>query len=78
MGQALHLTFTKANSSTFPNFPKSSRAAIRRIAMHPAGYALRPFGQTDEVAKTVLFLASDESSYILGENLYIDGGMATI
>ena len=36
------------------------------------------FRQADEVAKAVLFLASDESSYILGENLLIDGGMAVI
>jgi NAD(P)-dependent dehydrogenase (short-subunit alcohol dehydrogenase family) len=36
------------------------------------------FGQADEVAKAALFLASDDSSYILGENLLVDGGMATL
>ena len=36
------------------------------------------FGQADEVAKAVLFLASDDSSYMLGENLLFDGGMATV
>lgn len=36
------------------------------------------FGQADEVAKAVLFLASEDSSYVLGENLLVDGGMATI
>lgn len=36
------------------------------------------FGQADEVAKAALFLASDDSSYMLGENLLFDGGMATI
>jgi NAD(P)-dependent dehydrogenase (short-subunit alcohol dehydrogenase family) len=36
------------------------------------------FGQGDEVAKAALFLASDDSSYIVGENLLVDGGMATI
>jgi NAD(P)-dependent dehydrogenase (short-subunit alcohol dehydrogenase family) len=36
------------------------------------------FGAADEVAKAALFLASDDSSYILGENLLVDGGMATV
>ena len=36
------------------------------------------FGQSDEVARAVLFLASDDSSYMLGENLLFDGGMSTI
>ena len=36
------------------------------------------FGQPIEVAKAVLFLASDDSSYMLGENILVDGGMATV
>lgn len=36
------------------------------------------FGQPGEVAKAVLFLASDDSSYMLGENILVDGGMATV
>lgn len=36
------------------------------------------FGQSDEVARAVLFLASDDSSYMLGENILFDGGMSTI
>lgn len=36
------------------------------------------FGQAEEIAKTVLFMASDDSSYLLGENILLDGGMATI
>ena len=33
------------------------------------------WGQPEDIAKTVLFLASDESSYILGQDLAIDGGI---
>ncbi|WP_424192544.1 SDR family oxidoreductase [Ampullimonas aquatilis] len=36
------------------------------------------FGQADEIAKLAVFLASDESSYIVGEDFLIDGGSATI
>ena len=36
------------------------------------------FGQADEVAKAVLFMASDDSAYMMGENVLFDGGMATI
>ncbi len=35
-------------------------------------------GTTDEIAKAVAFLASDESSYITGSELFVDGGQAQI
>ena len=33
------------------------------------------WGQPEEIAKTVLFLASEESAYILGQDIAIDGGV---
>jgi 3-oxoacyl-[acyl-carrier protein] reductase len=36
---------------------------------------LARFGQPDDIARTVLFLASDEASYMTGQTLHIDGGM---
>jgi NAD(P)-dependent dehydrogenase (short-subunit alcohol dehydrogenase family) len=35
-------------------------------------------GDPDEIAKVVAFLASDESSYISGVELFVDGGVAQI
>lgn len=42
------------------------------------GIPLGRAGTTDEVAKAVLFLASDESSYVNGIELFVDGGLAQI
>ncbi|MFI4981683.1 MAG: SDR family oxidoreductase [Nevskiales bacterium] len=44
------------------------------LSQVPAGR----FGEPSEIAKTVVFLASDEAGYIVGSELVIDGGMSNL
>ena len=53
--------------SLFPN-GKASQSTV------PLGR----MGSPEEVAKTVSFLASDDSSYVTGIELFVDGAQAQI
>lgn len=40
--------------------------------------ALKRLGQPDEIARAALFLATDESSFVVGAELFVDGGLAEL
>jgi NAD(P)-dependent dehydrogenase (short-subunit alcohol dehydrogenase family) len=43
-----------------------------------AAVPLGRVGEPDEIAKAAVFLASDDSSFVTGIELFVDGGMAQI
>ena len=47
-------------------------AEIRKLML--SRIPLGRYGQPDDVAKGVLYLASDDSSFVTGSELVIDGG----
>ncbi|HZG40403.1 MAG TPA: SDR family oxidoreductase [Nodosilinea sp.] len=48
------------------------------VASEAANNPLGRVGTPDEIAKAVVFLASDDSSFVNGIELFVDGGMAQI
>ena len=50
----------------------------QRLKMISNSVPLGRLGRPDEIAKAVVFLASDDSSYITGTELFVDGGFAQV
>ena len=56
------------------NLPEGSDAYARRVGSVPLGRMAHP----EEQAKAILFLASDDASYITGITMAVDGGQMAI
>jgi NAD(P)-dependent dehydrogenase (short-subunit alcohol dehydrogenase family) len=56
----------------------SSETGEQRKKMISTTVPLGRFGKPEEIAKAVVFLASDDASYITGIELFVDGGFAQV
>src|SRR5258705_11491438 len=56
----------------------SAEVGEERKKMISSSVPLGRLGTADEIAKAVVFLASDDSSYITGTELFVDGGFAQV
>lgn len=55
--------------------PASAEQLLKGLA---AGVPMNRLGLPEEIAETVLFLASDASSYMTGAEIYVDGGASQV
>lgn len=56
--------------------PAEMIQAIKEEITHKS--PIKRFGTPEELAKVALFLASDDSSYVVGDEIVVDGGMSLL
>jgi len=60
------------------NLLASSDVGKQRANAISSSVPLGRLGRPDEIAKAVVFLAADDSSYVTGTELFVDGGFAQV
>jgi NAD(P)-dependent dehydrogenase (short-subunit alcohol dehydrogenase family) len=65
---------TPGLSGLAPNGEQADQLKASLVANVPLGR----LGTPDEIAKAAVFLASDDSSYVTGIELFVDGGFAQV
>lgn len=81
VGRGIRVNAVSPGPIETPFFSKTgmSEEQINKVAQGILqGVPLGRFGKAREVANYVLFLASDDSSFMVGTEVEVDGGMATL
>jgi NAD(P)-dependent dehydrogenase (short-subunit alcohol dehydrogenase family) len=74
-GRNLRINVLSPGPIATPIFDGLSQEQIAGLA---AGVPMGRVGQPEEIASAALFLATDESSFVNGAELFVDGGLAQV
>jgi NAD(P)-dependent dehydrogenase (short-subunit alcohol dehydrogenase family) len=78
IGQGIRVNAISPGPVTTPLYGKLGMSEADTKAMAAAKVPVGRFGTATEIAKAVVFFASDESAYTVGSELIIDGGMSNL
>jgi NAD(P)-dependent dehydrogenase (short-subunit alcohol dehydrogenase family) len=80
-GRNIRVNAVSPGPTVTPGISRMAQTEEQRQQLFAAFAATVPLGRMgdpDEIAKAVVFLASDESSFVNGIELFVDGGQAQI
>ena len=80
-GRGIRVNVVSPGTVITPGYKNAGLSDAQIDQIKEAASAAAPLGRVgtdDEIANAVLFLASDESSYVTGADLFVDGGTAQV